>query len=85
LTLLFRKNTSQRSLVFHTLSLLDSALPELHFLNLELLNKLMNITIQGNSIVSKESESSLTATKKVRISATTTRPFAEWVNGWPPN
>ena len=67
LALLFHGSPAHRSLIFHTLSLLDSALPELHFLNLDLLNNLMNITIQGSNIISKEADvSAPPITKKVK-------------------
>lgn len=47
LTTFFQRSSSNREHVLYTLSLLDSALPEIHFLNFDLLNRLMVIAIHG--------------------------------------
>ena len=41
LVLLFTNYASHRTLILQTLSLLDSTLPELHFVSMELLHKLL--------------------------------------------
>lgn len=46
---------THRTLVNQTLSLLDSALPEMHFLNLDLLTKLLGV-LRSSAPVAKDSK-----------------------------
>lgn len=52
LIIFFREDHTHQTLVIQILSLLDSALPEMHFMNLDLLNKMMGVVSHGSTFPS---------------------------------